>query len=401
MKRFTAWILVLLMLVQNNISFGASVGEETTDNLFYGEKQTEALAVGEKQSESLTGGEEQKESLTDGGEQTESPRRELSVQAPKTQYHTVTFTADGEEVETLFVADGTSIETLPWAPEVAGAAFLGWYDGNSPFRKEELILTVRQLRAVYREARSELEEKKQNANFRYEDAGQYVNVEIFGTVKKNQVPVAARNDSFSEGWTISDAWTVRGIKNKTDLSLEAVVTALPTEGMLSAWSVSDNEIGELLADNLRIGDIVAIDLAMKGPHGIAFVVEEKVPEEENAEIEGALYANEDLYITGKVPGKGIIDVQPVEVEIDGEKVITAYDIRIYVNENQKRRGILGSLRRRRCRCIFAMTVLAKGSMAFTIWRISLRFRSIWKLSRRRKAGLLLMPNRSAFTPLQR
>jgi hypothetical protein len=33
MKRFTAWILVLLMLVQNNISFGASVGGGGRENM--------------------------------------------------------------------------------------------------------------------------------------------------------------------------------------------------------------------------------------------------------------------------------------------------------------------------------------------------------------------------------
>lgn len=51
-----------------------------------------------------------------------------------------------------------------------------------------------------------------------------------------------------------------------------------------------------------------------------------------------LYANEDLYITGKVPGNGVIDVTPVQVSIEGEKVLAAYDIRIYSNEKQKEKG---------------------------------------------------------------
>ena len=175
MKRLTAWILVLLMLVQNSVSFGMSAEEKQTDN----------LSVAEKQAELLTDGEEQKESPTNAEEQTENAGGEIFVQIPRSQYHIVTFTADGEEVATIFVADGTSIQTLPAAPEVGGVAFLGWYDGNTPFSAEETIFSDRQLRAVYREVRQDLEEKKRNADFRYEDVGQYASVEIYGTHNKN------------------------------------------------------------------------------------------------------------------------------------------------------------------------------------------------------------------------
>ncbi len=51
-----------------------------------------------------------------------------------------------------------------------------------------------------------------------------------------------------------------------------------------------------------------------------------------------LWANDQIYITGKVPSKGIIDVTPVTVTIPGEHSVAAYDIKIYTNENQKKKG---------------------------------------------------------------
>jgi hypothetical protein len=44
-----------------------------------------------------------------------------------------------------------------------------------------------------------------------------------------------------------------------------------------------------------------------------------------------LWANDQIYITGKVPSKGIIDVTPVTVTIPGEHSVAAYDIKIYTN----------------------------------------------------------------------
>ena len=54
--------------------------------------------------------------------------------------------------------------------------------------------------------------------------------------------------------------------------------------------------------------------------------------------DGTLYANEHLYLTGKLPGNGIIDVQPVKISIEGEEVLAAYDIKIYANANQQKKG---------------------------------------------------------------
>ena len=52
----------------------------------------------------------------------------------------------------------------------------------------------------------------------------------------------------------------------------------------------------------------------------------------------AIWANDVLYLTGKMPGNAIVEANPVTVEIDGEYVIAAYDIEIYANANQQRKG---------------------------------------------------------------
>lgn len=52
----------------------------------------------------------------------------------------------------------------------------------------------------------------------------------------------------------------------------------------------------------------------------------------------AIWANDVLYLTGKMPSGAVVDCMPVEVEIDGEYVVAAYDIKIYANENQKQKG---------------------------------------------------------------
>ena len=251
-------------------------------------------------------------------------------------YHTVTFTADGEDVSTIFVADGAKMESLPEAPVLEGKVFLGWYDRNRAFTVDTIVDQEKEIRAIYRTIDSVLEEKKAAADFHYIQAGDYATVEIFGTHKANQVPSAEKRDQVGGLENILDAWTVSGLKNDTDLTVEAVVTALPENGVLSAYSVENDAVFQLVATDLSIGDIVTFDLSMKGADGIAFVIEDT--SEENVEVEGTLYANDTLYLSGKVPGNGVIDVQPVTVTIDGEEVLAAYDIRIYASEKQRAKG---------------------------------------------------------------
>ena len=52
----------------------------------------------------------------------------------------------------------------------------------------------------------------------------------------------------------------------------------------------------------------------------------------------AIWANEELYLTGKMPGNAVVEATPVTVEIDGVYVLAAYDIKIYANARQQEKG---------------------------------------------------------------
>lgn len=292
MKRFLAFVIAMMMLVQT----GSSLAEAVTDGTYEAVSEPVGLSM----------------------------------------YHIVTFTADGEDVSTIFVVDGAKMESLPEAPVLDGKAFLGWYDQNRAFTVDTIIDQEKEIQAVYKTIDSTLEAKKAAADFHFIQAGDYATVEIFGTHKADQVPSAEKRDQVGGLENIVDAWTVSGLKNDTDLTVEAVVTALPEDGVLSAYSVENDAVFQLAATDLSIGDIVTFDLSMKGADGIAFVIEDT--SEENVEVEGTLYANDTLYLSGKVPCNGVIDVQPVTVTIDGEEVLAAYDIRIYASEKQRAKG---------------------------------------------------------------
>ncbi len=54
---------------------------------------------------------------------------------------------------------------------------------------------------------------------------------------------------------------------------------------------------------------------------------------------GTLYENDDILLTGKMPSMGVVEAEPVFVEIEGQKVLAAYDIKIYANRLMKNLGI--------------------------------------------------------------
>ena len=257
-----------------------------------------------------------------------------SEQLKKPVYHAVTFKADGEEVATFFVVEGAVVTELPAAPEKNDRTFIGWYDGDAVFTSETVIMTDKTINAVYQSVSDTSKSGKHEGNFNYKDTGAFATVEIYGDCKKNQMPSAARYLSLL-GSSAGDAWTVFDLKGNTTLIAEAVVTVVPEDGVLSAYEIKNNKIGDLIRKDLSVGDAVTVELSKKGANGIALVVESEEPA---VEIEGALYANEDMYITGKIPGNGIIEVIPATVNIDGEELVAAYDINIYTNENQRKKG---------------------------------------------------------------
>ena len=55
--------------------------------------------------------------------------------------------------------------------------------------------------------------------------------------------------------------------------------------------------------------------------------------------EGKLYENDDIILTGKMPAQGIVEAKRVDVEIEGQNTLVAYDIKIYADELMKAQGI--------------------------------------------------------------
>ena len=259
-------------------------------------------------------------------------------------YHAVRFAANGQEVETVLVAHGETVHAMPDAPDISGQSFLGWYAGDALFSADTLITSDMTLTAKYVILDETLEQKKKNANYVFEDRGAYASISIFGNHKKNQVPSAHANPGVAgdENRIVLEAWTVDGIKNNTDLTAEAIITGLPSlnEGeSLAVYSVIDNQLVRLIQDQLSIGDRVAVDLSMKGAKGIAVVKMASAPEEPvELRDDAVLWANDALYLTGKMPGNGVVQAVPVTVEIDGQEVLAAYDIKIFANAKQQEKG---------------------------------------------------------------
>ncbi len=114
---------------------------------------------------------------------------------------------------------------------------------------------------------------------------------------------------------------------------------------ISSVSVADGskltELPEAPArDGYRFVGWYAGDLEVTADSTVTedMTVEAVYAQEDDGLADGVLYANEHLYLTGKLPKGGKIDVQPVSVSIEGEEVLAAYDIRIYANENQQKKG---------------------------------------------------------------
>ena len=255
--------------------------------------------------------------------------------------HTVRFMVDGEEAYTYFVADGETVTALPDAPEIAGRSFIGWYTERALLTAATPVVSDLTVFAKYALRDEALEEKKQKANYIFDDAGAYAAVTIFGNHKKNQVPAARRNDSVAgdDARTVLEAWTVDGIKNNTDLTAEITVTALSVldgEETLAAWTVEDGLLSDLIQDGLSAGSRCCADLSMKGADGVALVKMAGTPVEL---ADGAvLPIHEALYLTGSMPAHGIVEAVAADVAIEGREVLAAYEIRIYANAHQQSRG---------------------------------------------------------------
>ncbi len=252
----------------------------------------------------------------------------------------VRFVVDGVEISAVSVAEGSRLSSVPEGPARDGYLFIGWYADEQAVTTDTVITADLTAEAVYTEADEDTGDvRKGSSSFIFNDKGTYADITVSGTVK-GQEPTVSRNDRVSGKVTVLEAWTVSGLKGNTSLTVEAVITSLPKDGSLSACTMVDGAVGDLVASDLAVGDRVKFDVSAKGAEGIVLTAGTSSGEEtgEAAPVEGALYANEHLYLTGKLPKNGVIDVQPVTVSIDGEEVLAAYDISIYGNANQMKKG---------------------------------------------------------------
>ena len=181
--------------------------------------------------------------------------------------------------------------------------------------------------------------------FNFEEQGRYVFISVTGTCQRNQEPVVrAASVNGDETRRVLEAWTVDNLKKKASLTLTTEVTALPelSEGeCLAVCAVTGDTLGETLRSDLSVGDTVELPLAMKGPTGIAVVIAPAAPEDPDDETlipDNAIWANDALYLTGKMPKNAVVVAEPVSVEIEGQDVLAAWDIKIYANENQRQKG---------------------------------------------------------------
>ena len=222
------------------------------------------------------------------------------IEAP--EYHTVRFIADGEVISTIFVRDGGVIEDFPDAPEMDGKEFLGWYDADSFFTAETIISEEKDIEARYQEAQAAADFIFTSRTVYLKDIASALGISI------------ANNSTLSVDHPLihlSDT-TVKN-KNKDTITLTA-------DGYFDHATLTIRK---------NKNSVQTVTLAY---------LETEEEEEEAVLVDGALYYNEHLYLTGKIPGNGIIDVTPVTVSIDGEEVLAAYDIKIYTNENQQKKG---------------------------------------------------------------
>jgi len=179
-----------------------------------------------------------------------------------------------------------------------------------------------------------------NGVYNYEQSGKYADVSISGTYKGKQIPSAyqtvIRDDGsrrFIEGWAVDD------MKNNTKLTATVTITDVPelqSGERIAVYSVADDSFSALIADDVEVGDSISLSLKAKGENGIAIAAVSGY-----ADIladDAVVWANDDLYLTGKLPANAVVDATPVEIEIGGEDVIAAYDIKIYANEKQREKG---------------------------------------------------------------
>ncbi len=171
--------------------------------------------------------------------------------------------------------------------------------------------------------------------------GNYTSVVAAGFYKNQKPSLVAAAPSSTGDMQVIEAWRVQNLKNNTLLSMTARLNSLPTLGegeSLAFYALNGGSLSaDPLLEDLSAGDLATIQLYFKGYDGIALVRMAADPADLPVE-NNFIWANEDIYLTGKMPGNAVVDATPVTVEVDGEFVLAAYDVKIYTNAKQREKG---------------------------------------------------------------
>lgn len=171
--------------------------------------------------------------------------------------------------------------------------------------------------------------------------GNYTSVLVMGSYKNQKPSLVAASPSGADGLQVIEAWRTQNLKNNTVLYMTARLNSLPTlaEGeSLAFYTLNNGVLSENpVMEDLSAGDLAMIQLNFKGNDGIALV--RVTPDPGDLPVDdNIIWANSDIYLTGKMPGNAVVDATPVTVEIDGEIVLAAYDVKIYTNAKQREKG---------------------------------------------------------------
>ncbi len=183
-----------------------------------------------------------------------------------------------------------------------------------------------------------LQNQSKQTEFYYETSGAYAHVAVNGNYKKKEPSVRALNIPEADGETVLEAWTVDGMNGNSELAMTVQIAAMPAlewNESLAFYTVRNDRLGDKILADLSENDKTELKLQHNKDTGIALVRESTgealVPEQ-------AIWANDDLYLTGKMPGNAVVSAVPVKVDIDGRQALTAYEISIYANANQMKKG---------------------------------------------------------------
>ncbi|MCR4885350.1 MAG: hypothetical protein K5919_00350, partial [Clostridiales bacterium] len=183
-----------------------------------------------------------------------------------------------------------------------------------------------------------LQNQKKQTEFYFETTGTYAHVSVTGTYKKKEPSVRALSIPEADGKTVLEAWTVDGMNGNTELSMAVDIAAMPAlewNERISVYSVRNDRLGDILLADASAEDKADLKLSHNQDTGIALVKESTG---EGLVPGNAIWANDDLYITGKIPGNAVVSAVPVKVDIDGRQALTAYEISIYANASQMEKG---------------------------------------------------------------